>query len=344
MECKDKIISDLRLKLYELLPTEHIETVCGLVSITLGGYDLALKETAVVTYDYGDADLLRRFFVNKAIEGLTERSLTYYRAVLHKAFLEIGKHIKDITTDDIRVYLAKHKLAGNSDKTLNNIRRVFSSFWGWCVREELLKSNIVLKINRIKEKKIVREAFSEDELETLRTAAKCLRDKAIIEFLYSTGCRVSEATNLNRGDIDFENGEVTVFGKGRKERVVYLTARCRAVLAEYMKSRTDNHDALFISDFSDMRGGANKWIAMRGIRRFDKNSLGRMLRKLGERTGIANVHAHRFRRTAATLALRRGMPIEQVAKMLGHESLNTTTIYANSSQDDIKLAHEKFII
>lgn len=270
--------------------------------------------------------------------------LTYYKTVLQKAFLEIGKHIKDITTDDIRIYIAKHKLAGNTDKTLNNTRRVFSSFWGWCVREELLKSNIMLKINKIKEKKIVREALSEDELETLRAGAVCLRDKAIIEFLYSTGCRVSEAINLNRDDIDFERGEVTVFGKGRKERVVYLTARCRAILTEYLKSRTDSHEALFVSDFSNMRGGKDKWLEKRGIRRFDKNSLGSMLRKLGRRTGVDNVHAHRFRRTAATLALKRGMPIEQVAKMLGHESLNTTTIYANSSQDDIKLAHEKFII
>ncbi len=267
--------------------------------------------------------------------------MSYYRTLLSAFLKKTGKHINEITTDDIRIYLAMKKLEKLSDNSLNNIRRTLSSFFSWTTEENITSRNPTLRIKGIRQTKRLKKPLNEDEMEILRHGAKTKRDKAIIEFLFSTGCRVSEMVNINRNDIDLLNGQVDVLGKGRKYRTVYLSSRCKISLEEYLRERNDTLEALFISDYSGMK---NEVFFKKDIHRISRGAVEIMLRNLGRRVGIENVHPHRFRRTAATLALKRGMPIEQVQKMLGHESINTTTIYAQSSNDEIKTSHEKYII
>lgn len=327
--------------LFGNVPNECIQTIIETVSLSLKDYDVSKKETSVIVYDDGDGMIMKKFFVAKAVEGLCGSSLAYYRTVLSAFFVRTGKHIKDITTDDIRIYLATKKLENLSDNSLNNIRRTLSTFFSWTTEENITEKNPVLRIKGIRQTKKLKKPLSEDEMEILRHGAKTKRDRAIIEFLFSTGCRVSEMVNINRNDIDLYNGQVDVLGKGRRYRTVYLSSRCKIALEEYLRERDDEIDALFISDYSGMK---NEKFFKAGMHRITKGAVEIMLRNLGRRMGIENVHPHRFRRTAATIALKRGMPIEQVQKMLGHESIATTTIYAQSSNDEVKTSHEKYII
>ena len=213
---------------------------------------------------------------------------------------------------------------------------MLSSFFTWCHDEEFLPRNIMKRVDKIKVEKKVKKPFTEEEMERLRTFAKTDRDKAIIEFLYSTGCRVSEMVALNRDDIDYESREVTVLGKGNKQRKVFLSYRCIAALQSYQSKRLDKDPALFVSMPSNR-------FPHRDSQRLLASGVEIMIRTTGKRAGIDKAHPHRIRRTAATFALRRGMPIEQVSKMLGHEDLKTTTIYANSTLDEVKASHDKFI-
>lgn len=337
-ETKERFISDLRDMLYNShIP--DINIVIDLVSIALKDFDISYKETSLVLYDDSDKQIFHKFFVAKAVEELSPNSLKYYNIVISKFLVKIGKHIKEVSTDDVRVYLAYKKLEKVSDNTLNNIRRVLSSFFSWCVEEDYVSRNPMLRIKGVRQVKKIRKSLTEDEMEMLRAGTRTKRDRAIIEFLFSTGCRVSEMINVNRVDLDLVNGQVDVLGKGRKYRTVYLSSRCKIAIQEYLSTRSDNLDALFISTWEGMKGGLNGSPA-----RISKSAVEIMLRNLGNRIGISNVHPHKFRRTAATTALRRGMPIEQVQRMLGHESIQTTTIYAQSTNDEVKLNHEKFIV
>lgn len=315
---------------------KQIETLRDVLLITLSKYEIKEKETSLVVYDSTDANIIQRFFVAKTTCGLSARSLTYYKQILKKSLETIGKHLKDITADDIRAYLTMTRLKGSSNVTLNNERRVLSSFFTWCHDEEFLPRNIMKRVDKIKVEKKVKKPFTEEEMERLRTFAKTDRDKAIIEFLYSTGCRVSEMVALNRDDIDYESREVTVLGKGNKQRKVFLSYRCIAALQTYQSKRLDKDPALFVSTPSNR-------FPHRESQRLLVSGVETMIRMTGKRAGIDKAHPHRIRRTAATFALRRGMPIEQVSKMLGHEDLKTTTIYANSTLDEVKASHDKFI-
>ena len=338
METKEKFVSDLR----EILYNSHIpniSTVIDLVSVALKDFELRYKDTSLVLYDDSDKQIFHKFFVAKAVEGLSKNSLSYYNTIISNFLVKVGKHIKEISTDDVRIYLACKKLEKVSDNTLNNIRRVLSSFFSWCIEENYVVRNPMLRIKGVRQVKKIRKSLTEDEMEKLRYSARTKRDQAIIEFLFSTGCRVSEMTNVNRGDLDMANGQVDVLGKGRKFRTVYLSSRCKLAVQEYLSTRTDNLEALFISTWEGMKGGIGGTPV-----RMSKSAVEIMLRNLGERVGISNVHPHKFRRTAATTALKRGMPIEQVQRMLGHESIQTTTIYAQSTNDEVKLNHEKFIV
>lgn len=332
---KEIIYTRIKEALYGKVSGDTIHLLLDSVSIAMDGYRVERNTTDVVLYDWGNEKIINKFVVSKAVEGLSDRSLETYKTVLYSFFQTVQKDVKQVVTDDIRIYLAHKKVQGMSGNYMNLIRRTLSSFYGWCSDNELLTINPVKKINCIKTEKKVRKAFTEDEMETLRMSAKTLRDKAIIEFLYSTGCRVSEMCSLDVSDIDFAQGKATVLGKGKKYRDVYLSSRCKIILSEYLKDRTDDLDALFVA----------KPIFTDGIlTRFSAAGVEGMLRALGRRCGIDQVHPHRFRRTAATLALKRGMPIEQVQKMLGHESIETTTIYAQSSADSVQAAHAKFVI
>ena len=336
----ERLISEIQGMLFGKIPNDQIRTVVDIVSLCMANYNITEKVKSLVVYDNSDEAVIKRFFVAKAVDGLCPSSLNYYRTILRAFFLKMGKHIDEIVTDDIRAYLAYKKLDKCSDNTLNNIRRVLSSFWGWCAAENICGNNPMSRIKGIRPTKKIRNPLTEDELELLRSSARSKRDKAIIEFLYSTGCRVSEMLNLNRDDVDLNNGQAIVLGKGRKYRTVYLSARCKAVLREYLDSRDDNLEPLFLSNYE---GCMNKGLKNRDLHRMSRGAVEVMIRKLGRRVGLENVHPHRFRRTAATVALRRGMPLEQVQKFLGHENIQTTTIYAQSSNDEVKQSHERFM-
>ncbi len=337
---KEVFYSNLRTSLYDVIPTEYIQKVMDVVTQQMGKFDLKLKPTEIVVYDNGDADILKRFFIAKATEGLTENSLRAYRQTIGLSLSKIGKHIKDVETDDVRLLLASLRLEGKSAAYQNFVRRSLSSFFGWITKEEFINKNPMLRIPNVREPKKVRQPFTEEELERLRQNADTVRNKAIIEFLYSTGCRVSEMCALNIEDVNFIDSEVMVLGKGKKYRMVYFSPRCKVILQEYLNQRTDTEKALFVSDYSQMKGGIKK----DKIERLRASGVEVMVRRIGNKANIKDVHPHRFRRTAATLALKRGMKITDVQKMLGHSDIKTTTIYAISTDDEVKREHEKYLI
>ena len=336
---KEIFLSNLRTALFGRIPTEEISEVMDIVTTQLGKYELKVKPTEIVVYDNGDAEMLKKFFIAKATEGLTEGSIRTYRQAIANALTKIGKHVRNITSDDIRLLLASMRLNKKSAAYMNLVRRSLNSFFGWITKEELILKNPMLRIASIRETKKVRQPFTEEELERLRQSAGSTRNKCIVEFLYSTGCRVSEMCGINRDDVNFTDSQVLVLGKGKKYRMVYFSARCKVLLQEYLGQRQDSESALFVSDYEGYRSKKEAPVGRLSMRGVED-----MIRKIGKRAGIKDVHPHRFRRTAATLALKRGMRITDVQRMLGHSDIKTTTIYAITSDEEVKREHEKYII
>lgn len=342
MTDKEKVLDSIRGYLVDKIDPHLIPIVEDSVVLALSGYQLTETETHVVPYDGGDIDILKRFFIAKTVEGLTANSLQYYKEILEKSLIAMQKHIKDIETSDVRLYLALKKANHVSDKTLNNIRRVLSSFFSWCAAEDIVAKNPMLRIANIKEAKRQEYALTDEQMEMLRySCGRNLRNAAIIEFLYSTGCRVSEMCALNRADIDFIRCECEVFGKGRKYRTVYLTQRCIFALKAYLENRTDDNEALFLADYAGMPAHLRKSLNITP-KRADKSCVRAMFQTLSKKLGF-RVHPHLLRKTVATKALTSGMPVDQVQKMLGHSDINTTMIYAQTNADDVKVSHRKFI-
>lgn len=278
-----------------------------------------------------DLQLVNDFLAAKSLEGCSERTLTYYRNTIEKMLLSISKRIKAITTEDLRSYLSKYQTESNVSKvTIDNIRRNLSSFFSWLEDENYILKSPVRRIHRVKASTAVKETYTDEELEMLRDNCKELRDLAMIDILASTGMRVGELVRLNRTDIDFSERECVVFGKGDKERIVYFDARTKIHLQNYLNARTDTNPALFV-----------------GLRapflRLEIGGVESRLKKLGKTLNIEKVHPHKFRRTMATIAIDKGMPIEQVQKLLGHEKIDTTLHYAMVKQSNVKNAHRKFI-
>lgn len=300
------------------------------IRIVLHDYDIAKKTTdlAVSSLDCKQK-AFQMFIVTKKVEGCTERTIQYYIGTLRRFFNEIDCQLEEIGTDQIRYYLAIRSTRDKLGKvSQDNELRVLKSFFRWCSGEDYIHKNPAENIKAIKKEKRIKRPFSETELELIRKNAQKKRDLAIIEVLYSTGVRVSELCNINRNDID--NDEIVVFGKGEKERPVYLNAKAKIALEEYIESRKDENEALFVGE--------------RTKKRLSVGAVERIIREIGERAGVSNCHPHRFRRTAGTIALNRGMPLEQVQKMLGHEDIQTTTIYARSEQENVKASHRKYVI
>lgn len=338
-------MNDLKSEVMAML-VPQIQMICGreigsevvdAVTLALAPYDLTKIERSMVVYDGTDKGLIGRFFVAKQAMGLSPNSLAQYRNTIAEFLTTVQKHIKDITTEDVRLYITHKKMNGASACYQNNIRLCLSSFFSFLHEEGLIALNPISRIKKIRQPKVIKEPFTEQEIEQMRDKADSLRDKAIVDFLFSTGCRVSEMTGVDKTDIDWDNGRVLVKGKGSKFRWVYLNARASVSLKAYLDSRLDTASALFVGK-SKSHKDPDKNPA-----RLTKSGVEVVIRELGKSLGIEKAHPHRFRRTAATVALRRGMPIEQVSKILGHASLNTTTIYANSTQDDLAIAHRKFL-
>ncbi len=294
-----------------------------------------LSETLAMCIDNNSADdgrnYINDFIAAKRIEGRSEKTLKYYKSVIEKTVESIGKTVKHITTDDLRKYLSDYQEKKESSKvTIDNMRRILSSFFGWLEDEELIIKSPVRRIHKVKASKVIKETYTDEELEKMRDSCEEIRDVALIDFLASTGMRVGELVKLNIEDIDFEERECTVLGKGDKERIVYFDVRSKIHLKQYIESRSDDNPALFVS-----LNAPHERLEIGGVES--------RLRKIGNILGIDNVHPHRFRRTLATVAIDKGMPIEQLQQLLGHQRIDTTLQYAMVKQSNVKLAHRKYI-
>lgn len=347
----EEIIDKLRQNLYSSLGPELCQVAEIAVLDALGDFDLSRKSTALVVYDDSDVQLLSRFCLAKGVQGLSKKTLDLYAKNIGKFLQTAGKHIKEVAPDDVRVYLAKKKIGGASDNYLANILRSLSSFYSWLEKEDLIEKNPVARVETIKIHKKVRNALTDDQMEAVRHAVTTKRDKALVEFLYSTGCRVSEACSVKIQDINFDTLELIVTGKGNKQRTVYLSQRAKYLLQDYLSSRDDHYPWLFTRTYEGLpekvaetfkKGHELSPNTITPEGALNKSSVEQVLRKVSRKLGF-RVHPHLIRKTMATAALRKGMPIERIRVLLGHDSIATTTIYAQTSQNEVKLDHEKYV-
>ena len=282
----------------------------------------------------GDSDCInysKLFLSAKSVEGCSDRTLNYYQTTIDNMLNEIGKDLKRIDTDDLRNYLTNYQKINNCSKvTIDNIRRILSSFFSWLEDEDYIIKSPIRRIHKIKTSKVVRETYSDEVLERLRDGCEEIRDLALIDFLSSTGVRVGELVKLNIENVDFKNRSCIVLGKGSKEREVYFDARTKLHLEKYLSLRNDDNPALFVS-------------LLHPYERLEISGVEIRLKKLGNNLDINRVHPHKFRRTLATRAIDKGMPIEQVQRLLGHAKIDTTLQYAMVNQNNVKISHSKYI-
>ena len=288
-------------------------------------------ENEAIKEEISNEEYLKLFLDAKKIEGCSDRTIQYYRTTVEKLFLQIKTPIRRITTEEIRRYLVEYQKVNNCSKvTVDNIRRNMSSFFSWLEEEDYILKSPMKRIHKIKTKQQVKETISDEAIERLRDHCSCARDLAMIDLLYSTGIRVGELVNLNISDINFEARECVVYGKGDKERKVYFDAKAKIHLQQYLKNRKDNNPALFVTLDSPHNRLKISGVEIR-------------MRTLGRSLNMEKIHPHKFRRTMATRAIDKGMPIEQVQKILGHSQIDTTMQYAIVNQANVKTSHQKFI-
>lgn len=278
-----------------------------------------------------NSEFLQRFLEAKKIEGCSERTIQYYRTTVNKLLSKVTQPIRKVTTEDMREYLVDYQKVNNCGKTtIDNVRRNISSFFSWLEEEDYILKSPMRRIHKIRSKKTVKKVITDEEIERLRDGCTCLRDVAMIDLLYSTGIRVGELVRLNVSDINFNERECVVFGKGDKERRVYFDAKAKIHLQDYLNSRNDDNPALFVT-------------LDRPFDRLKISGVEIRLRELGRSLNLEKIHPHKFRRTMATRAIDKGMPIEQVQKILGHSQIDTTMQYAIVNQNNVKAAHRKYI-
>ena len=276
-------------------------------------------------------EYLKMFIEAKQIEGCSARTLQYYQVTIEHLLKNTDTMIRKITTDEIRTYLAEYQQRNNCSKvTVDNVRRNISSFFSWLEEEDYILKSPMRRIHKIKTKQPVKEIISDEMIERLRDNCRCSRDLAMIDLLYSTGIRVGELVGLNISDIDFEERECVVYGKGDKERRVYFDAKAKLHLQNYISSRIDTNPALFVTLDSPYERLKISGVEIR-------------VRELGRKLNIEKIHPHKFRRTMATRAIDKGMPIEQVQKILGHSQIGTTMQYAIVNQNNVKTSHRRYI-
>lgn len=313
--------------------------------------EVTKAETALAIPDANiNDDLLKRFIAAKMVKGCTENTITAYRGTISRCLQRFNKPATNIQSDDIRLYIA-YRLTqdGVSKSFMNTELRYLRSFFTWMTSDEIIDKNPMTRIDTIKTPKISKKAFSDIECEKLRAACTSSKDAVIVEVLLSTGCRVSELCNIQLQEIT--NDRVTVHGKGQKDRTVYLNAKAQLAIARYLSDRKDNNPYLLPGSISVCQTGkagrSPLWYTNPKLisdEHLESSSVERTVRTIGKRAGVENVHPHRFRRTCATMALRRGMSIEMVSKMLGHEQLSTTQIYLDLTESDLEAAHRKFVV
>lgn len=325
---KQNLINDIVQGMLPYLNNAQNEKLQEVLQYVFADYELTEEQQQEKTSKQNFVEL---FLSAKRIEGCSEKSLKYYKATIEAMLNELQKDVKHIVTDDIRGYLTEYQKKKKSSKvTIDNIRRILSSFFAWFEDEDYILKSPVRRIHKVKTGTNIKETYSDEALELMRDNCTELRDLAIIDILASTGMRVGEMVLLNRSDIDFNERECIVFGKGSKERVVYFDARTKIHLKNYLESRVDDNPALFVSlkvPYERLKIGG---VEVR-------------LREFGEKLGLQKVHPHKFRRTLATMAIDKGMPIEQLQQLLGHSKIDTTLQYAMVKQSNVKIAHRKYI-
>ena len=278
-----------------------------------------------------NTSMIESFISSKQIEGCSDRTIKYYKEIIDKFNDSFDKSIKKITTEEIRSYLSNYKeMSTCGSTTIDNIRRVLSSFFSWLEDEDYIIKSPIRRIHRIKTPTTVKEVLTDENLEKLRDECENIRDLSLIELLISTGMRVGELVNLNISNLNFEDRSCIVLGKGNKEREVYFDAKTKLHLKEYISKRNDTNDALFVS-------------LREPHQRLSISGIELIVRNLGINTNINKVHPHKFRRTLATMAIDKGMPVEQVQKLLGHVKIETTMHYAMVNQSNVKISHRRYI-
>ena len=325
---KTSIITDLKLRLTGKINDTDVNIVIFELSKLIEQYQNA-ENNAKNSVE--NLKLLDSFLSSKRLEGCSEKTVSYYQKTITMFLSQFDYHVSSIDTDDVRSYLSQYQSKRNSSKvTIDNIRRIFSSFFSWLEDEEYILKSPVRRIHKVKFGRTVKDTFTDEELEKMRDACDNIRNLSIVDTLTSTGMRIGELVRLNRADIDFVERECVVFGKGDCERKVYFDARTKLHLQDYLNQRTDDNPALFVTLHNPKR-------------RITINGVESMLKCLEETTNVNNIHPHKFRRTMATRAIDKGMPIEQVQKLLGHVRIDTTLHYAMVNQENVKNAHKKFV-
>lgn len=325
---KEKVIKEIEQKMASILNNEQKEKLKEVLLYTFYNIEVtSIKDELVEdTTDYA-----KMFIAAKRIEGCSERTLNYYETTIKTMVDKLSKKVNSIETEDLRNYLSEYQAKNNCSKvTIDNVRRILSSFFAWLEDEDYIMKSPVRRIHKVKATQTVKETYTDEELEEMRDACVEIRDLAMIDFLASTGVRVGELVNLDRVDIDMQERSCVVLGKGGKEREVYFDARTKIHLQNYLNSRIDNNPALFVS-------------LLRPYDRLKISGVEIRLRELGKRINIKKIHPHKFRRTMATKAIDKGMPIEQVQVLLGHRKIDTTLQYAMVNQNNVRNSHKKFI-
>lgn len=325
---KEKVIKEIEQKMASILNNEQKEKLKEVLLYTFYNIEvISIKDELVEdTTDYA-----KMFIAAKRIEGCSERTLNYYETTIKTMVDKLSKKVNSIETEDLRNYLSEYQAKNNCSKvTIDNVRRILSSFFAWLEDEDYIMKSPVRRIHKVKATQTVKETYTDEELEEMRDACIEIRDLAIVDFLASTGVRVGELVNLDRVDIDMQERSCVVLGKGGKEREVYFDARTKIHLQNYLNSRIDNNPALFVS-------------LLRPYDRLKISGVEIRLRELGKKINIKKIHPHKFRRTMATKAIDKGMPIEQVQVLLGHRKIDTTLQYAMVNQNNVRNSHKKFI-
>ena len=339
--------------------TPNLQEIKTRFMMVLNDFQISPKETALVVYTEGKNEyFIKKFLLAKAVAGCAKSTLRTYGKEITRVLASIGKDADAITSEDVQIHLAQI-MTQSSKSYADTVRRYLSSFYGYLIREELITRNPMAKVDKIKLVKKKKDAFSELEVELIRNACNTNRERAIIELLMSTGCRISELTSIRRDDVEEGSPpKVNILGKGGKYRYVFLNAKAIVAVHNYLAERKDPNPYLFPKCSTHPGDTSEKNVKMKEVladwykypelvtpnEPADKSPIEATLRKIGKRAGVEKVHPHRFRRTCATFALRRGMPIEQVSRMLGHANIATTQIYLDLSDDELAQAHKKYVV
>lgn len=326
----EKLINEIELEMINLLSNSQMEQLHKTLLKKLQGLNFTAR-TNYKNIENKEEDYCNIFICAKKVEGCSEKSIKYYKSTIENMLKTLDKPLKHITTEDLRGYLAEYQKRSNCSKvSIDNIRRILSTFFSWLEDENYVLKSPVRRIRKIKTGKIIKEVYTDEHLEVMRDNCKELRDLAIIDLLNSTGMRVGELVKLNIDDIDFNERECIVEGKGDKQRRVYFDARTKIHLQDYLNSRADDNKALFVS-------------LLKPHKRLNISGVEIRMRALGKKLNITKLHPHKFRRTLATRAIDKGMPIEQVQHLLGHQKIDTTLQYAMVNQSNVKNSHRKYI-